>query len=72
MKYAVVKVSNGSYAIHSEGWTDLEKAKINFADIWKTLLDASDVNTACIAIVDENLDVVEDYKECISHISSET
>ena len=72
MKYAVVKVSNGSYAIHSEGWTDLEKAKINFADIWKTLLDASDVNTACIAIVDENLDVVEDYKEFISHISSET
>lgn len=67
MKYAVVKVSNGSYAIHSEGWTDIEKAKINFADIWKTLMNASDVNTACIAIVDENLDNVEGYKEFIDH-----
>lgn len=67
MKYAIVKVSNGSYAIHSEGWTDIEKAKINFADIWKTLMNAPDVDTACIAIVDENLDIVEDYKEFIDH-----
>jgi hypothetical protein len=67
MKYAIVKVSNGSYSIQSEGWTDIEKAKIDFANIWKTLMNAKDVDTACIAIVDENLDNVEGYKEFIDH-----
>jgi hypothetical protein len=67
MKYAIVKVSNGSYSIQSEGWTDIEKAKIDFANIWKTLMNAKDVQTACIAIVDENLDNVEGYKEFIDH-----
>lgn len=67
MKYAITKVSNGSYSIQSEGWTDIEKAKIDFANIWKTLMNAKDVQTACIAIVDENLDNVEGYKEYISH-----
>ena len=71
MKYAVLKVSNGNYYIHSEDWTDFEKAKINFADIWKTLMNAPDVNTACVAIIDENLDVVEGYKEHISHVTAE-
>ena len=65
MKYAVVKVINGSYFIHSEAWTDLEAAKINFAQLWATLMNAKDVLTACIAIVDENLDIVQGYKEFI-------
>lgn len=67
MKYAIVKVSNGSYSIQSEGWTDIEKAKIDFANTWKTLMNAKDVQTACIMIVDENLDNVEGYKEFIDH-----
>ena len=67
MKYAVLKVINGNYFIHSEGWTDLEKAKVNFADVWKTLMNASDVDTACIAIIDENLDTVQGYKEFVDH-----
>ena len=66
MKYAIIKVVNGNYFIHSEGWTDLEKAKINYADAWKTLLNASDVKTAEIAIFDENLAVMG-YKELVSH-----
>lgn len=67
MKYAIVKVSNGSYSIQSEGWSDIEKAKIDFANTWKTLMNAKDVQTACIMIVDENLDNVEGYKEFIDH-----
>lgn len=67
MKYAVIKVVNGSYLIHSEGWTDLEKAKVNFFGLCQTLHNASDVHTACCMIIDENLDNVEDYKEFISH-----
>lgn len=67
MKYAVVKVINGSYFIHSEGWTDIEKAKINFAQLWATLMNAEDVATACLMIVDENLDCVEGYRELVVH-----
>ena len=67
MKYAVVKVVNGSYFIHSEGWTDLEKAKVNFFGLCQTLHNASDVQKACCMIIDENLDKVEGYKEFISH-----
>lgn len=68
MKYAIVKVSNGSYSIASEGWTDKEKAIVDFLDKAKTLHNAKDVQTACVMIVDENLDVVEGYREFISHI----
>ena len=67
MKYAVIKVVNGTFSIHSEGWTDIEKAKINFAELWATLMNAEDVITASIMIVDENLDNVEGDKEFISH-----
>lgn len=71
MKYAVVKVSNGTYAIHSEGWTDLEKAIVNFLDAAKALHNAADVQDACVMIVDENLDCVQGYKEAIHHTVAE-
>lgn len=67
MKYAVVKAINGNYFIHSEGFTDIEKAKINFAQLWETLMNAEDVATACLMIVDENLDRVEGYRELVVH-----
>lgn len=69
MKYAVVKCSNGSYAIASEGWTDKEKAIVDFLGKAQALHNASDVQTACVMIVDENLDVVEGYKEYINHVA---
>lgn len=67
MKYAVIKVVNGTYAIHSEGWTDIEKAKVNYFGLCQTLHNASDVQKACCMIIDENLDNVEGYKEFIRH-----
>ena len=67
MKYAVVKCSNGSYAIASEGWTDKEKAIVDFLGKAQALHNASDVISACVMIVDENLDVVDGYKESIHH-----
>ena len=65
MKYAIVKVTNGNYAIHAEGITDVNKAKVNFHGLCQTLWNADDVLSACVMIVDENLDVVEGYKEFI-------
>lgn len=66
MKYAIVKVINGNYFIHAEGITKLDSAKTQFHGLCQTLWNASDVVKACVKIVDENLDCVEDYKETIN------
>lgn len=71
MKYAIVKVSNGNYAIHAEGITDVKRAKTTFHQLSASLWNADDVETACVMIVDENLDAVEGYKEFISKIEEE-
>ena len=71
MKYAILKVINGNYSIHAEGFTDIAKAKVNFHGLCQTLWSADDVVTACVMIVDENLNVADGYKEFISHITDE-
>lgn len=67
MKYAVIKVINGAYSIHSEGFESIESAKVDFHGLCQTLWNAMDVITAEVMIVDEQLDVVEGYKEYIHH-----
>lgn len=67
MTYAIIKVINGSYSVHSEGFTDLSKAKVDYHGLCQTLWNAPDVITAEVKIVDENLDCVEGYKERITH-----
>lgn len=67
MKYAIIKVINGGYFIHSEGIADVNSAKVQFHDLCKTLWNASDVLNATVIIADENLDAVEGYKEVIVH-----
>lgn len=67
MKYAIIKVINGNYFVHAEGITDISNAKTTFHGLCQTLWNAPDVITAEVAIMDENLDPVEGYKEYISH-----
>ena len=67
MKYALIKVVNGNYAIHAEGITDKNNAKTSFHGLCQTLWNTPDVISASVMIVDENLDCVEGYKEFISH-----
>lgn len=67
MKYAIIKCINGNYSIHAEGITALENAKTNFHGLCQTLWNAPDVLSAHVIIVDEQLDVVEGYKEFIHH-----
>jgi hypothetical protein len=67
MKYAIIKVINGAYSIHAEGFTTVEAAKVNYHGLCQTLWNAKDVLNAYVAIVDEQLDVVEGYKEFIHH-----
>lgn len=72
MKYAIVKCINGNFSVHAEGFTDLANAKTNYHGLCQTLWNASDVLSAHVAIVDEQLDVVEGYKESIRHTSQPT
>lgn len=66
MKYYVVKSANGNMAIVSE-WTDVDKAKVNYHDVCKTFWNAPDVIIGYVAILDSSFEVVEGYKECITH-----
>lgn len=67
MKYAIIKVINGNYFIHAEGITSLEAAKTQFHGLCQTLWNAQDVIKATVMIADEQLNVVEGYKEFIHH-----
>lgn len=73
MKYALIQVSNGNYSIVSEH-SDINAAKVAFHNTAAALWNAPDVNTACIMLVDKNLDVVGGnggYKEFISNVEPE-
>lgn len=67
MKLAIIKVINGNYFVHAEGITELSSAKTQFHGLCQTLWNASDVLSAHVMIVDEQLDCVENYKEYIHH-----
>ena len=67
MKYAILKVVNGNYFVHAEGITELANAKVTFHGLCQTLWNASDVVSDYVMIADEQLDVVEGYKEYIHH-----
>ena len=67
MKYALAQVSNGNFSIVSEHGTNKQSAFVAFHDRCKILWNAPDVVSAIVAVVDENLDVVEGKKEYISH-----
>ena len=66
MTYAIIKCINSNYSVHAEGMT-LEAAKVQFHGLCQTLWNAPDVITAHAMICDEQLDVVEGYKEYIHH-----
>ena len=67
MKYAILKVINGNYFVHAEGITDLANAKTQYHGLCQTLWNASEVISAYVEIVNEQLDVVDGYKEFIHH-----
>ena len=67
MKYAIIKVIHGNYFVHAEGITDLANAKNQYHGLCQTLWNATDVLSAYVEIVNEQLDVVDGYKEFIHH-----
>ena len=67
MKFAIIKVINGNYSIHTEGITSIDSAKSQFHGLCQTLWNAPDVISATVMIANEKLDVADGYKEIISH-----
>lgn len=70
MKYFIIISSNGNVTVNSE-WSNLNSAKVAYHDVCKIYWNASDVLKGFIAIVDEQLDTVQGYKEFISHPAPE-
>ena len=68
MKYSVIKVVNSTFAIVSEH-SDKQSALVKFHDTCKSHWNAQDVESAMIAIIDENLDILDGHKEFIYHHS---
>lgn len=67
MKYAIIDCVNGTYAVRAEGIATVAAAKVQYHGRCQVLWNAPDVRTAYVAIVDEQLDVVEGCKEFIHH-----
>ena len=72
MKYAIIKVINGNYFIHAEGIADIANAKTQFHGLCQTLWNAQDVQSAYVMIANEQLEIVEGYKEFIHHEAQAT
>ena len=67
MKYAVITCSNGNFAVQSEWTNDIKSARINFRTTCNTFDNEASVKTGAVILVNENFDVVDDYKEIINH-----
>ena len=67
MKYAVEKVVNGNYAIDSEHDENRQSAFVSFHNLCASLWNSSDVITATVRVIDENLNTVEAKIEYINH-----
>lgn len=72
MTYAIIKVVNGNYSVHSEGITTIANAKTQYHGLCQTLWNAPDVIKATVVIVDENMDCVLDCREFIYHEVAES
>ena len=66
MKYAIIKCVNGAFTVDSE-YGELTQAKVQFHTVCRTLWNSEDVLSAKVVLVDEQLNVVEDYREFIHH-----
>lgn len=67
MKYAVVKVVNGNFAISTEHGENKDAAVVAFHSLCASLWNDSAEVEAVVKIMDSNLDVVDGYIDFISH-----
>ncbi len=70
MKYAIVKVTDGNYNIHTEHGS-VTAAKVEFHNLCRNLWNDPGTTKAVVRIVDENLGMVDGYNEVITHAAPE-
>ena len=66
MKYAIIKVVNGNFAVAVET-NDEKQANVNFHQLCTTLWNAEDITQAFVAIVDQRLSILK--SEEITHVT---
>lgn len=67
MRYSLIAVTNGNFAVKSEHGENKQAALVAFHQLSATYWNAPDVTTAMIKVVDENLDTVDGKMEYITH-----
>ena len=67
MKYSLIAVTNGNFAVKSEHGENKQAALVAFHQLSASYWNAPDVTTAMIKVVDENLDTVDGKMEYITH-----
>lgn len=71
MKYAIIKCTDGNFAVHGE-YPSIEAAKVAWHQYSAALWNDKNTKKAMVKIVDEQLDCVEDYREFIHHETEQT
>ena len=71
MKYAIVKCTDGNFAVHGE-YPTIKAAKIAYHQLSAALWNDPSTTKAMVKIMDENLDNAEGYREFIHHETEQT
>lgn len=71
MKYAIIRCTDGNYAVHGE-YPTIEAAKIAYHQLSAALWNDPKTEKAMVKIVDEQLDNAEGYRDFIHHETEQT
>lgn len=71
MKYAIIKYTDGNFAVHGE-YSSIEAAKVAFHQYSAALWNDPGTTNAVVKIVDEQLDCAEGYRESIHRGQEQT
>ena len=72
MKYAIIKCTDGNFAVHAEGYTDIKNAKIAFHQLCAALWNDPNTTKATVKVMDEQMDCAEGYRESIIKVPEAT
>lgn len=60
MKYAVIRIVNGNVIVATEGWTDVNKAKVSYYGTCQALYnDIDNIQTMAVMIIDSLGNILE-------------
>lgn len=71
MKYAIIKCTDGNFAVHGE-YPTIKAAKIAYRQLSAALWNDPRTTKAVVKIMDEQLDCAEKYQELVHHETEQT